>query len=316
MSNLKKVGNQTGYDASAGLQIVPLNGQTVFYLVAGEGLDVSVDDPSIATVTADTGDNKSIHSSSQLSAWEKEQVIRKLVIKGKAAGSTRLHAKQGSSDWVSPLTIRVVRNQESRQVGKGMGEVTPELQIELSKLSLRDAVIRIAEDQMHSAIATQSDGFGVYNVPKEYNWCGAFAFWCWQQAAAIKKVDCPFGKNNDVLLSPQKAIHWAMQSSTPGLLLRYAGPDPMAHSKDQQAFIDITGANGRALHTADIVLVRSGSAQGWKHVSMVRQVNGVVSIQSIDGNQGKFQSIKTVNRDLTSKLPDGSYSLVFVHVLV
>ncbi|WP_156971056.1 hypothetical protein [Beijerinckia mobilis] len=115
-----------------------------------------------------------------------------------------MHAKLNGRDWIAPLTIRVVSNQQNRQVGASAGEVSPQLRVELQRLSLRDAVIRIAEDQMHSAIATQSDGFGVYNIDAKFNWCGAFAYWCWQQACAIKSVPNPFGSNGGVLWSPHK----------------------------------------------------------------------------------------------------------------
>jgi hypothetical protein len=79
-----------------------------------------------------------------------------------------------------------------------------------------------------------------------------------------------------------------------------------------QEYRDI-GWNGYQLEPADIVLLREGTAAGWKHVCMVYRT-GNPDIQTIDGNQGKYQSIKVVNRSLDDMLPDGSPKLVFVHV--
>ncbi len=45
-----------------------------------------VDDPEYVPVAAGDGDDKSAHKSAQLTAWEREQFIRKIVLTGKAAG--------------------------------------------------------------------------------------------------------------------------------------------------------------------------------------------------------------------------------------
>jgi hypothetical protein len=226
-------------------------------------------------------------------------------------GQTALRAQLNGSDWVKPITIQLVSDQNWRRVGKAEGEVSRELRQELQRLDLRDAVLRIAEDQMHSSIASRSDGFGVYDCDPSYNWCGAFAHWCWKQAAAIKGVQNPFGANNNVLLSPQKAISWAMREDTPLQLLRYQGGNPMT-GKGTQEYREI-GYNGYFLERGDIVLLREGSASGWKHVCMINSVNGS-QLQTMDGNQGKGQSIKLVKRSLDDKVADGSPKLVFVHV--
>jgi hypothetical protein len=182
---------------------------------------------------------------------------------------------------------------------------------------------------MHSAVSSRSSGFGVYNIDKSLDWCGAFAYWCWEQAAWIKGLGNPFCPKNSVLWSPQRAIDWAMDPSSPGQLLRYRGGNPMT-GKGRQEYHEI-GWNGCWLERGDIVLLRVGNADGWKHVCMVNQLGVAVAagvgaagaigaagsqIQTIDGNQGTNQSIKKVNRSLNEKLSDGSYKLVFVHVLV
>ena len=153
----------------------------------------------------------------------------------------------------------------------------------------------------------------MYHSNKAYNWCGAFAHWCWSQATAIRGEGNPFGGDSEVLLSPQKAIHWAMRSDTPAVLLRYKGIDPMT-GKGTQEYREI-GAQGHQLERGDIMLLRDGNAGGWKHVSLVNSVSGT-AVQTLDGNQGAGQSIKLVNRSLTDILPDKSPKLVFVHVLL
>lgn len=316
MAHFRKIGSSdvAGYDESRSLQVLPALQQTSLYLVAGEGLDVSVDDPDRVTVKAEGNDNKSVHKSAELTPWEKDQVIRKVILVAKTGdGQTALRAKLNGSDWVKPITIQLVSDQNWRGVGKAQGEVSRELRQELQRLDLRDAVLRIAEDQMHSSIASRSDGFGVYDCDPSYNWCGAFAHWCWKQAAAIKAVQNPFGANNDVLLSPQKAISWAMRVDTPLQLLRYQGGNPMT-GKGTQEYREI-GYNGCFLERGDIVLLREGNAGGWKHVCMINSVNGS-QLQTMDGNQGKGQSIKLVTRSLDDKVTDGSPKLVFVHVIL
>lgn len=316
MSHLRKLNawEQAGYDQSNNLQVLPVKQQTTFYLVAGNGLEIKVDDPSLVALRASDSDDKGAHKSAGLTAWEKDQFIRKIVVSAKTdEGSTKLRAQLNGSDWVEPLTIRVVRDQNWRQIGKTTGEAFVDIRKQLQALPLRDAVLRVAEDQMHSGVCCRSDGFGVYNVDASYNWCGAFAYWCWNQASAIKGQENPFGANNDVLLSPQKAINWAMREDTPGQLLRYKGMNPMT-GKGTQEYRDI-GWGGHNLQRGDIVLLREGHAGGWNHVCMVNQVDGT-SIETMDGNQGKFQSIKRVKRSLADKLPDGSTKLVFVHILL
>ena len=73
--------------------------------------------------------------------------------------------------------------------------------------------MRVAEDQMHSAISQTTKGFGVYDMDATLDWCGGFWYWCWNQACAIKGFENPFGASNTVLWSPQRAIHWAMQDA-------------------------------------------------------------------------------------------------------
>jgi CHAP domain len=316
MPHFRKLGgrDQAGYDESRALQVLPIAQQTTFYLVAGADLDVSVDDENLVSLTVGSSDEKAAHSSTELTAWEKGNVIRKIVVNAKNnEGETTLRAKLNSNDFAQPITLRIIHDQNWRRVGKAAGECTPELRQELQLLPVRDAVLRVAEDQLHSSVCSRSNGFGVYNIDKTYDWCGAFAFWCWEQAATIKGLNNPFGSKSSVLWSPQRAIDWAIDPSSAGQLLRYQGGNPMT-GKGTQEYREI-GWNGYQLERGDIVLLRLGNAGGWKHVCMVDKVNGS-ALQTIDGNQGANQSIKKVSRSLDEKLPDGSYKLVFVHALI
>lgn len=312
MAHLRKPGSsdQPGFDSKRNLQVLALNQRTQFYLVAGAGLDVFTDDDTCADVITGGSDDAKAHRDASLSGWEKEQVIRRLTVVGNSLGSTKLHAQLDGRDWIAPLTIRVINDSSCRQVGKATAQVTPELRAEIQRLSLREAVMRVAEDQMNSAIS-QTSGFGVYDMDVTLDWCGGFAYWCWNQACAIKGFENPFGGSNTVLWSPQRAIHWAIQDTTPAQLLRYKGVSPM-DGRGRQEYREV-GWNGYDLKPADIVLLREGHAAGWKHVCMVHSVDGR-NVETIDGNQGK-PSIKLVNRSLDTKLPDGSPKLVFVAIM-
>src|SRR5262245_26767946 len=212
MANLHKPGNSdpSGYDADRNLQVMSINKRTTFYLIAGAGLDVFTDDEDIAVASTGASDSAGAHKDRTLSDWEEDQVIRVITLVAKSAGTTLLRATLNGNDWIAPLTVRVIGDATCRQVGKAKAQVTPELRGELQGMSLRDAVIRVAEDQMHSAVARTS-GFGAYNMDATLNWCGGFAYWCWDQACAIRGEENPFGDSNTVLWSPQRAIHWGMQ---------------------------------------------------------------------------------------------------------
>ena len=310
MANLHKPENDpSGYDADRNLQVMSIKKRTKFYLVAGAGLDVFTDDEDIAVASTDESDSARAHKDHTLSDWEKHQFIRVITLDAKSVGTTLLHATLKDIDFIAPLTIRVIGDATCRQVGKATAQVTPELKREIQGMSLRDAVIRVAEDQMHSTVA-QTSGAGIY-MDTGMDWCGGFAYWCWDQACAIRGEENPFGGSNTVLWSPQRAIHWGMQDTTPAQLLRYKGESPM-DGTGKQEYREI-GWNGIYLKPADIVLLRAGTASGWKHVCMVHKVNGR-ALETIDGNQGT-PSIKLVQRSLDQRVGDKSYQLVFLAVI-
>ncbi len=316
MPHFRKIGtyDQAGYDPDSARQILPRGQSTTFYLIAGSNLDVEIDDPNVATVSSGNGDDRGAHRSGALTGWENAQNVRKVVVKaGMSLGVTTLRAKFDGVDFVQPIEIQVIANSEYREVGKGLGECSPDLRESIQAMSLRDAVIRVAEDQLRSAVSCRSNGFGIYNIDKSYDWCGAFAYWCWAQAAFIKGIVNPVGDRSSVLWSPQRAIDWAMDPSSAGQALRYRGPSPMT-GKGNQEYRDV-GYKGYELEAGDIVLVRAGHAGGWKHVALVDYVDGD-TVHSVDGNQGAPACIKRRERSLSAKLPDGSTALAFIHILV
>jgi hypothetical protein len=322
MANLHKPAHSDtiGYDEDHSLQLMLVKKRARFYLVGGSDLDVSTDDDKVASVIAGAGDDLKAHKDKTMSDWEKGQVIRDITLVANAVGTTQLRATSGGRDMIDPLTVRVIDDATLRQVGNARRQVTPELEKELKAMTLREAVLRVAEDQMHSKIG-RSDGFGVYIRNATYDWCGGFAYWCWDQACAIRGQDNPFGGESSVLWSPQRAIKWAMEPTNPGQLLRYNGTNPMAEKKDPdyrtvQQYCDI-GWNGNELEPADIVLFRWPNGD-WRHVSMIYRTISQSTIETIDGNQGTVgttnPSITVNKRDISNKVAGGLYEHAFVHV--
>jgi hypothetical protein len=315
--------NDSGFDASRSLLVLSARHTTTLYLVEGtsDDLNVALDDTSVASV-GELDQTKALHKNGKFTDWERTQAIHKLTIKGLKAGSTTLTATlPDGRDWIEPVTVRVVDNADYRQAGD-KATITPELRQELQQLDLRSAVLRVAEDQMNSKIGrTAGGGYGRYGIPKDWEWCGAFAYWCWATAASAKGVDNPFGDRLNVLLSPQKAISWALQTGDADIL-RYQGGDPYGNSfvtgkplgkaAKTQKYVEIDASH--PLKPADIVLVRNDT--GWKHVALVWETPTGDDLESIDGNQGS-PSIQRRTRSLKAKVNHGKdYALVFLHVPV
>jgi hypothetical protein len=299
MAGLKVIHDRSGYDEE-NYSLVMSKGRlpTEFYLIAGADLQVKVDDPSVVELNAGAGDDKAAHRGQGLDAWENAQVCRKVTLKALDEGSTTLRALGDTGDMIKPLPITVVANAMCRKVGKALGEVTTEFRQKLQGLSLRAAVIEIAVDQMNSAMS-RTDGFGTYLPEKSYDWCGSFVYYCWAQACAIKGVTNPFGAEQKVLWSPQRAIEWGRKSPTVTL-----------YRADDNKLGDVAD-----LDVGDVVLLRTDSPPApnvWKHVCMVYSISGD-TIRTIDGNQGLPMSIKRVERSFKKKITNGLFELAFVH---
>lgn len=324
MAGITTLPNQSqGFDSARNQLVLPVNSSATVYLVAGSGLTVSVGDTDLVRFTAGAGDDKGAHNRG-LDTWSNAQELRKIVIRsGSKTGATLLYAKtEQGYDFIAPLKIYVVMNAEARRAAD-KGEIEPELRAELQKLSLRQAVLRIADDQLHSRVVTNDQGIRLYHLPEGYGrlWCGAFAYWCWDQACLAKGVPNPFGKSCEPLLSPQKAIHWGMQPGTPGQLLQYEGVDPMVPLKKQgpPQQLRMNGYNNNWLEPGDIALWRSGSQYQFKHVSFVAKVKGTM-FDDYNGNAydaGTGSALAYIrDHDMTTKQPDGSYRVFFLHVQV
>jgi hypothetical protein len=310
-----------GFDEDRDLLTLSARQSAELFLVSGENLRVFTDDPDLVSVTAPDEDVRSAHKTVAITPGEKGQSIRRIALKaGGSEGTTQLWAVTGNISWAGPLAIHVVHGAERRQVGDS--EPTQEMRKELSKLSIRDAVTRVAEDQMNSKICL-GDGFGTY-MAKEImpgtraDWCGGFAHWCWRRAAAIKNVENPFGEDSRVLWSPQRAIQWAMRNPAKAMILRYEGGDP-GPNEDKKAKQEWHEIGEGSLERADIVLVRKIPANpkdgNWKHVTQIDWV-GESTVHTIDGNQGNGRCIQRRIYDIGKKLANGQYELAFLHVLV
>lgn len=306
--------DDTGFDPVRWLQVIPVTQRTSVYLMAGDDLEVGVKDSTIAKVAEVSANiRRSERSHASLTSWEKSVGMRKFFVTGKTVGETELRAMLAGTevDFAKPLKIIVVSNADARQAPDGKNFSGP-LRQELEKLSIREAVIRVGEDQLNSRLGRTADGGkGKYGIAASLDWCGAFAWWCWDTACRIKGLANPLGGNIDVLLSPQKAIHWVMSNPDRARLVRYQGTDPMT-GKGKYAFADIDNGENK-VEKADICLVRDD--QNWRHVALVETPPSAGSFVTLDGNQG-WPSIKKVTRDAGAKLANKSYKFVFVHLKV
>ena len=305
-----------GFDERRNLQVVPVGVTSRIYLVAGGDLEVSVEDDSVARVTFDTSDNKKAHSSAGLTGWEKSQSLREIRIKGIGPGrTTKLHAKLNGADWTVPLNVSVVSDQSYRRVG---ATVSADARAAIQgACSLREAVILVAEDQMHSSIGlgkTNENGSS-YSGGTAEDWCGDFIAWCWAQASQIRGENNPIRSTNH-LRSTIKAIAWALQPDSPAQLLQYEGGDPYAGTKNTQEWRDV-GYNGYYPEPGDVILFRNPGKNSFFHLGMVYSYDGG-DLVAIEGNAGtppiKTEALPNAGT-MTSTKPK-MYPYAYIHVLV
>ena len=307
-------GSSAGFDASRSLLVLPLRGKLELYLVAGEELSTGLD-TSICDI-AERPPSKTEKQSTLLTAWERSQNIRVLKFTGTALGSSTFNAwlPNTRTPWITPLTIRVTADKDSRQVGegpKGAPVIGPNLRLGIAGMPFREALVRLAEDQMNSAIGHQpKGGFGCYGLPAKdangnpNNWCGAWVQWLYQRVSEIQGVANPFENNVNTLASPQKAIGFALHRTDKLTLIEFTGTDPFGWSfppkknKEGKAAGDSPALKAEYKgHTpvagpprrGDVCLVRNSAdpAKGWKHVSMVLTTpDASGQFHTFDGNQG------------------------------
>ncbi len=307
-----------GWNPQSNELVIPANSVVKLYLIAGADLSVKSDGNLLSIVTGQN-DDKDAHKKTGLNAWEKSQNIRMVTIRtGGAVGSCKLTAVDDQGhDWLKPASVYVVNDMYGRRVGTN-GTIEENMRRDLNQLSLRQAVIRIARDQISSRVKSNAEGRVLYNLPSNYNglWCGAFAYWCWEQAAKAKGANNPFGNSNESLLSPLKAIDWAMQLDTPVQLLQYGGFNPLT-MKAQQPLRE-NGWSGNFVSPGDIALWRDTHATDFKHVSIVASVNGD-QFTDVNGNAydaGSGSALAEISHDnMKKKLSDRSYKCFFAHVV-
>ena len=315
--------NDVGFDPRNNLLVVPVRKTASVYLVDTSvlGTDVEVDDESVAKVAEDDLTKRQV-SNQRFTKDERAHPLSRVSIKGLRVGTTTLRAQRSvGSDNFIPITVQVVEDADARQAGE-KGIVTPELREELLGLSLRQAVLRVAEDQMYSAIGRRGGGFGKY-ADKSYDWCGAFAWYCWNVACKVHGKTNPFGEKYNSLLSCQKAISWALQTDS-CTILRYKGYDPFGNSfttgkslgkaAERQEYIEISPQN--PVMPADIAILRTGTPSDWKHVCLVWQTPTGDILESIDGNMG-YPCIKRQSRPWMNKMVNNGkdHAVIFLHVL-
>ena len=320
-----KLADTTGFDASRDLLVLPLRQQTNLYLPNfGAPLRIRSADPKIASIAASqdlaaqSAALKNLAKNDPVATWFG---VTKIVMKGETLGTTQLLAEQmDGTQYQNPTKVVVVSNLDGRQVDRN--SVSLQLQQELQSMSLRQAAVRVAEDQLYSAVAGNTHGDGRYDLPTNIDstdWCGAFVYWCYKRACAIKGARNPLGPVNDVVLSPQKAITWAIHNPLAAGLLRYQGPvlihfnNKQLDSMKQATFVD--AKPGENLLAGDICLLRDET--NWRHVDMIYDPGDGDTFTTIDGNQG-LPSIKIVQRNFTERLGGtifaGQYKHVFVHL--
>lgn len=313
--------NDSGFDENRHLLVVPVGRASTLFFVDDSvlGTAVTCENPEIATLT-DTDQTQASKQDKRFSPDDRSNYISKLTIKGIRTGRTTIRARRtvGYKEF-TPIEVQVVNDANARQAG-AKGAITPELREELQRLSLREAVLRVAEDQMFSKIGRNSGGFGMY-ANGSYDWCGAFAHFCWKAACEAQGKANPFGSSVSSLLSAQKAISWALQTDSCAIL-RYEGGDPYGSSfttgkalgkaAESQRYIEISATN--PVLPGDICIVREKSG-AWKHVCMVRKTPDGETCLSIDGNQGS-PCIQFQKRSMRAKTSDNrNYLLIFLHVL-
>jgi hypothetical protein len=312
-----------GFNQDLDLLVVPAGQTTSLFFVDTSSLGTSVmtEDESIATVSEGNVD-RNVTKGKQFTDYDRSNPISLITVKGVKVGSTEMVAKRTpGSDGIVPITIRVVNDPNARQAGH-KGVISPEFRDELQGMpTLRDAVLRVAEDQMYSKFGHNTSGFGVYHENKTYNWCGAFAWYCWSVACKARNESNPFGDDVDSLTSCQKAVSWALQAP-PGRLtiLRYAGGDPFGTSfetkkrltkTEQQEYIEISPAN--PVQKGDIMILRNATT-GWHHVALVWEDTpaGAAVVQTIDGNWG--DRVTRNSQSMKAKVNAKDFAVIFIHV--
>jgi hypothetical protein len=302
-----------GYDPDWDSQVLQVGKKTHIYLVDGDDADVQVqNDPSagggalLEVVETEAG---------KLSKAEAKQNLRKFTLTGKGVGAAELTAPM-----TAPFRVTVVKDAYARIFNGGNDPLVDSRMLQLIQgQGLRGAALRVAEDQMNSAMGRTGQGAGKYGLGADekgrfYDWCGIFAQWCYQTAAKVIGEDNPFGNNAWTLASPQRAIDWAMKHPDLATVIHYAGSSPMDGSGKQEMNDVQMGSDGFPSNVleGDICLWRN-AAGGWQHVDLVHAITGD-TFETIDGNVG-YPSIQVLSgHKFNEKVAGGHYRFTFLNL--
>jgi hypothetical protein len=308
-------GQDLGFDASRNSLVLGAGKTANVYLVGGHEHEIKVENGTAVTVASKDVDDKGSHSGLHLA---KTDFARKVSIKaGAGSGSADVTSYDSRGFITALITVYVTGKDEGRRIDDK--SMDPEMREEIDSLPLREAVIRVAEDQMQSFIRGGQNAQWArrYHLPESYGdkWCGAFAHWCWQRACDVKKISNPFGSSGETFLSPQKAISWAMHNPDKGQLFQYSGPDPYKGGKAVQELVELSG-DGSSVQPGDLALWREKSTGHFKHVSFVKSLDGV-TLTDVNGNAGDAGAkapLKIITHPNVKEKVKGNYRCFFLHV--
>lgn len=311
-------GQDFGFDAANNTQVVPLNGLVTLLLIAGAECKVSVDDVDVVEIV---GGDKTTKAGDQamkgLSEWEMQQAVERITLRGRMAKSTLLHAKlPDGRDWIDPLKICVRPDNIGRQVN-GRTTVGDTLAMDVYGKTMHETAVRIAQDQLNSRQRTM--GGADYGAGTKEDWCGIFAWWCWEEASKLAGGSNPFG-GIDHLKSPQKAINWAVTNPGFRVFNVVTTTHIGGYSKPLSATIPLLQPSEQTpVMPGDIMIERhpttsfvddKGVTQQrnfftqWKHVAMVTSkiTSATGTFTTIEGNQGS-PSIQAYEHSMTDTVP-------------
>ncbi|RJF80600.1 hypothetical protein D3874_26155 [Oleomonas cavernae] len=188
-------------------------------------------------------------------------------------------------DFIRPLEIRVYgeKNSGNRQSLGGIN-MHPKFMEELKKLPWRDAVLRVAVDQMQGKNGTGSgDESGKTYDSSGASWCGSFVAWCYGVVAAAHGIKSPMAMNGvyNELRSGIQALDWGLKRQAQGQCTVYnyeGGPRYGQHfgggafsGDEAKSFATrLNKVAAGSIARGDVVLVRAEDHHGeFNHVCMV-----------------------------------------------
>lgn len=318
MAHIRSIpGQDFGFDGSNNTQVIPLSGIVTVLLIAGGDTKVSIDDENKVELVggAQTTDVKDAKMP-WLTEWE-QQYVQRITMRGRAAGQTLLRARLADGrDWILPLRL-VVRPNNLFSQTDGRTVIGAALVDDIKGMSLHDAAVRIAQDQLHSKQRTMGgDGYGAVGGE---DWCGIFAIWCWEQAAKALSKTNPFG-DKDHLKSPQKAINWALVNTNFRVFNVTVATSIGGYAKPPSATVKLLEpSEATPVLPGDIMIERHRTPKDkdgkdrnfftqWKHVAIVTSKITAPSgtFTTIEGNQGFPETIKAYEHDLSEKITYGT----------